>query len=131
MSTGILVITHPGIGHALVDNARQILRNLPLKIEAFEVPSDADLDALLPAASGALRRVDAGDGVLILVDMYGAPPSQLAQKLTQLGTPCKRVAGASLPMLLRVMNYPEHDLAQLQSTASLGGRNAVLLDDPL
>ncbi|PJK10510.1 PTS fructose IIA subunit family protein [Lysobacteraceae bacterium NML95-0200] len=131
MSTGILVITHPGIGHALVDNARQILRNLPLKAEAFEVPFDTDPDTLLPAASGALRRVDTGDGVLILVDMYGAAPSQLAQKLTQLGTPCKRVAGASLPMLLRVMNYPEQDLAQLQSTASLGGRNAVLLDDPL
>ncbi|PJK11183.1 PTS fructose IIA subunit family protein [Lysobacteraceae bacterium NML08-0793] len=131
MSTGILLITHPGIGSALLDNARQILRNLPLPAEAFEVPFDADLDALLPAASGALRRVDTGDGVLILVDMHGASPSQLAQKLTRLGTPCKRVAGVSLPMLLRVMNYPEQDLAALQSTASLGGRNAVLLDDPV
>ena len=130
MPAGVLIITHPGIGPAIIDSARQILRNLPLKAETFEVPFDADLDALLPAASGVMRRVEDDEGVLILVDMYGASPSQLAARLTQLGTPCKRVAGVSLPMLLRVMNYPEQNLAQLQSTASLGGRNAVLLDDP-
>ena len=96
----------------------------------IEVPFDADLDALLPAASGALRKVDGGDGVLVLVDMYGASPSNLAARLAQLGTPVKRVAGANLPMLLRVMNYPEQSLAELQSTASVGGRNAVMLDDP-
>ena len=130
MSVGILLITHSGIGPALLASARRVLPRLPLKAEAFEVPFDADLDALLPAASGALRKVDGGDGVLVLVDMYGASPSNLAARLAQLGTPVKRVAGVNLPMLLRVMNYPEQSLAQLQSAASVGGRNAVLLDDP-
>ena len=130
MSVGILLVTHEGVGSALLAVATRLLRNLPLACEAFEVPFDADLDALLPAASGALRKVDGGDGVLVLVDMYGASPSNLAARLAQLGTPVKRVAGANLPMLLRVMNYPEQSLAELQSTASVGGRNAVMLDDP-
>ena len=130
MSVGILIVTHSGIGPALLASARRVLSRLPLPAEAFEVPFDADLDALLPAASGALRKVDGGDGVLVLVDMYGASPSNLAARLAQLGTPVKRVAGVNLPMLLRVMNYPEQSLAELQSTASVGGRNAVLLDDP-
>ena len=130
MSVGILVITHSGIGPALLASAQRVLPRLPLAAEAFEVPFDADLDALLPAASGALRKVDGGDGVLVLVDMYGASPSNLAARLAQLGTPVKRVAGVNLPMLLRVMNYPEQSLAQLQSAASVGGRNAVMLDDP-
>ena len=130
MSVGILVITHSGIGPALLASAQRVLPRLPLAAEAFEVPFDADLDALLPAASGALRKVDGGDGVLVLVDMYGASPSNQAPPHAQLGTPGKRRAGANLPMLLRVMNYPEQSLAELQSTASVGGRNAVMLDDP-
>lgn len=130
MSVGILLITHHGIGSALLASARRVLSHLPLKAEAFDVPFDADLDALLPDASGAMRRVDNGDGVLVLVDMYGSSPSNLAARLVRLGTPVRRVAGVNLPMLLRVMNYPEQSLGDLQSTASVGGRNAVQLDDP-
>lgn len=130
MSVGILLVTHSGVGPALLAAAGRVLPRLPLAAEAFEVPFDASLDELLPAASGAMRRVDGGDGVLVMVDMYGASPSNLAAKLARIGTPVRRVAGASLPMLLRVMNYPEQSLAELQSTASVGGRNAVLLDDP-
>ncbi len=131
MSPGILLLTHPGIGSALLETARQLLRPLPLKVEAFELAAEADLDTLLPLASGALRRVDDGAGVLVMTDIHGAKPSQLAAQLARLGTPVRRIAGLNLPMLLRVMNYPEQSLEQLQSTASLGGRNAVLLDDPL
>ncbi len=130
MSVGILLVTHCGIGPALLAAAARVLPRLPLPAEALEVPFDADLDALLPLASAALRRVDDGDGVLLMVDVYGASPSNLAGRLARLGTPVRRVAGANLPMLLRVMNYPEQTLDALQSTASVGGRNAVLLDDP-
>ena len=56
--------------------ATRLLRQLPLKTEAFEVPFDADPDALLPLASAALRRVDGGQGVLVLTDLYGATPEQ-------------------------------------------------------
>lgn len=130
MSVGILLVTHAGIGAALLNSCTRVLRVLPLSAEAFEVPFDADPAALLAAASGAMRRVDQGQGVLILTDMYGASPSNLAAQLAQLGTPVKRVSGLNLPMLMRVMNYPEQTLAELQSTASVGGRNAVQLDDP-
>ena len=63
MACGILLVTHPGIGASLLAVATALLRQLPLKAEAFEVPLDADLEALLPQASAALRRVDGGDGV--------------------------------------------------------------------
>ena len=50
MACGILLITHPGVGSALLAVATALLRKLPLKAEAFEVPFDADPDQLLPAA---------------------------------------------------------------------------------
>ncbi len=129
MACGILLITHPGIGASLLAVATTLLRTLPLRAEAFEVPFDADLDAALPLASAALRRVDDGDGVLVLTDLYGASPSNLAGRLARLGTPVRRVSALSLPMLLRVMNYPEQGLDQLPATAAAGARNGVIHED--
>ncbi|MEO6364904.1 MAG: PTS fructose IIA subunit family protein [Luteimonas sp.] len=129
MPVGILLITHTGVGAALLDVATQLLRQLPLVTEAFEVPFDADADALLPAASAALRRVDGGAGVLVLTDLYGASPSNLAARLARLGTPVRRVSALNLPMLLRVMNYSDLDLDALPAIAAAGARNGVILDE--
>lgn len=129
MSVGILILAHEGVAAPLVAAARRLLGRLPLATEAFDLPWDADPDAALPAASAALRKVDGGDGVLMLVDLYGASPSRLAAALSRLGTPARRVSGASLPMLLRVQNYPELALDELALTAAAGGRNGVVLDD--
>jgi mannose PTS system EIIA component len=129
MSVGILLVTHEGVGTALIAVATRLLRQLPLKTEAFEVPFDADPEALLPQASAALRRVDGGFGVLLLTDLYGASPSNLATRLARLGTPVRRVSALSLPMLLRVMNYAELDLDDLPAVAAAGARNGVIIDD--
>ena len=129
MACGILLVTHPGIGAAMLSTASLLLRQLPLKAEAFDVPLDADLDTLLPLASAALRRVDGGEGVLVLTDLYGASPSNLAAQLSRLGTPVRRVSALSLPMLLRVMNYAEQGLDQLPATAAAGTRNGAIVDD--
>lgn len=129
MAVGILLITHEGIGTALVAVATRLLRQLPLRTEAFEVGFDADPDALLPQASAALRKVDSGDGVLVLTDLYGASPSNLAAKLARIGTPVRRVSAVNLPMLLRVMNYAELPLDELPAVAAAGARNGVLHDD--
>ena len=48
MSVGILLITHEGIGHALLAVATRLWRELPLQTAAFAVPFDGDVDALLP-----------------------------------------------------------------------------------
>ena len=129
MSVGVLLITHQGIGLPLVAVATHLLRQVPLRTEAFEVPFDADPDVLLPQASAALRRVDGGQGVLVLTDLYGATPSNLAARLARLGTPVRRVSAVSLPMLLRVMNYAELDLDELPAVAAAGARNGVIHDD--
>lgn len=129
MPVGILLLSHPGIGPATLDAARRALGSLPLAAGAFEVPWEAEPDALLPEASAALRKVDGGEGVLLLTDLYGASPARLAGKLVHLGTPARRVSGLGLPMLLRVMNYPEQDLDDLARTAAAGARNGVVVDD--
>jgi len=127
-NTGILLVTHPGIGPALLATAATILGQFPLKIEAFEVPFNGDLDVLLPQGSAALRRVDSGAGVLLLSDLHGATPGNLSNRLAHLGTPVRRVSGVNLPMLLRIMNYCELPLDKLCAIAVSGARNGVLDD---
>lgn len=129
MAVGILLLTHEGIGTALVQVATRLLRQLPLTVEVFEVPFDADPAELLPQASAALRKVDSGHGVLVLTDLYGASPSNLAARLAHLGTPVRRVSALNLPMLLRVLNYAELELDELPAVAAAGARNGVIHDD--
>ena len=129
MAVGILLVTHEGIGSAILAVATRLLRQLPLKTEAFELGFDTDPEAELPRASAALRRVDGGDGGLLLTDLFGAAPANLAGRLARLGTPARRVSGLSLPMLLRVMNYAELPLDELPAIAAAGARNGVIHDD--
>lgn len=129
MAVGVLLLTHPGIGTALRAVVQKVLGNPTLPVEVLEVPFDAPLDELSMQARGALGRLDGGEGVLILTDLYGASPSNLAARLTRIGTPARRVSALSLPMLLRVMNYAELELDDLPAVAAAGARNGAIIDD--
>ena len=76
-----------------------------------------------------MRKVDGGHGVLVLTDLYGATPSNIAAKLSRLGTPVRRVSALSLPMLLRVMNYADLPLDELPAIAAAGARNGAIIDE--
>ena len=100
-----------------------------VRVKVEQLPWTAAPDDALPAASAALRRADGDAGVLVLTDLYGASPSNLAARLSRLGTPVRRAAGLNLPMLLRALNYPELDLDSLAATALAGCRNGAIADD--
>ncbi|MBE5315657.1 MAG: PTS sugar transporter subunit IIA [Xanthomonadales bacterium] len=126
MAVGILLLTHPGIGTALRAVVQKVLGNPTLPVEVLEVPFDAALDDLSMRARGALARLDGGEGVLILTDLYGASPSNLAARLESTPVTVRRVSGLNLPMLLRVLNYPEQNLDALAQTAVTGARSGVV-----
>jgi len=69
--------------------------------------------------------VDGGEGVLVLTDIYGATPSNIAAKLVMPGR-IELVAGVNLPMLLRVLTYRERDMPTLVKRAVSGACDGVL-----
>lgn len=129
MSVGIVLISHPGIASSIKSVAERIFGNLPLRVEVLEVGFDGRAADWLPSCSTQMRKVDQGDGVLLLVDLYGSTPSNCAKEASMIGTPTRRVSGLNLSMLMRVLNYPELDLDGLQAMAAQGARIGVVLDD--
>ncbi len=128
MSVGVPLLTHQAMGDALVTAAHHVLGKFPLPLQVLEVAADAEPDSALRDASLRARALDQGDGVLVLSDLYGATPCNIAQRLGSLGFRTHCVSGLNLPMLLRVLNYPEQDLDQLAQTAANGGRCGICID---
>ncbi len=128
MSAGVLLLTHEGVGNALIAAARHVMPQLPLKVAAMEVPADAEVAAMNDDASRLLRQLDSGEGVLVLSDLYGATPCNIGLALEDHGARIRCVSGLNLPMLLRVMNYADQSLADLAEIAASGGRRGIFID---
>jgi len=122
---GILIVSHGTFGEALVHSASHVLGKRPEQVSQMGVALHDDPDALLPRARDLLRRLDTGEGVLVLTDMLGATPSNIATRLLKAGK-VEGLAGASLPMLIRALTYRDEPLAAVVEKAMSGGRDGVV-----
>jgi len=122
---GVLVVTHGSIGEALVTSASQILGNMPPQVATLSVWRQDDPDDLVLRARELIDNLDAGDGVLVLTDIFGATPGNVVSRLLQDGR-IEGVSGASLPMLLRVLTRRNGSLADAVKRAVSGGADGVV-----
>ncbi len=128
MKVGVLLITHPGIGSAILHVASRIIGQSLLSVKCLEVPPDVSLESTLEHARGMLEILNTGDGVLILTDIYGATPHNLAHTAALEQSDSVVLSGLNLPMLLRVFNYPDDDLNTLAGKAAEGGNRGIMRD---
>ncbi len=126
MSVGLLLITHKHIATSLLETARQMLDACPLSTRVLEVPLDHPVEDIIQQAHEHIKFLQTGNGVLVLTDMYGATPSNIARQICN-HDDCKLVAGLSLPMLVRVLNYPQLNLEDMALKAVSGGHDGILL----
>ena len=122
---GILLITHGSLGEALIQCASHVLNRRPPQLLQLGVAGQDDpLDAL-PLARRLLEMVDDGSGVLVLTDILGATPANIAAKLLEPGR-IAGVAGVNLPMLLRVITYRERSMDVVLKKAIAGACEGVV-----
>ncbi len=126
---GVLIIAHEDLGPALVRCVTHVLGGRPPKFEALVVESHDDAFNLLPQARALVKSLDDGEGVLVVSDIYGATPCNLACKLMERGR-VEVVAGVSLPMLVRAFTYRDRGLDMMVNKAVSGGRDGVLHVEP-
>ena len=123
MSVSVLIITHDQIGTALMDTARDMLGVSPMPVEIIPVLRTHNPDDLVEEAE---RIIDRNEQTLVLTDMYGSTPSNIACRLHAQEN-VRVVGGINLPMLVRVLNYPRLSLDELLDKAISGGRDGVLV----
>ena len=103
---GILIVSHGAFGESLIHSASHVLGRRPLYLRQLGVTVHDDPEAILPVAEDLIRFLDQGDGVLVMTDIYGATPSNIASRLLKPGR-VEGVSGVNLPMLIRALNYRE------------------------
>jgi len=121
---GILLVTHEGLGDSFLDCVKHVLGELPHNIKTLSVSAGDDLDQKSVEGQELIKELDTGSGVLILSDVYGATPSNIARQLCHTER-VMGVAGVNLPMLLRVARYPATTLPELAKVAVEGGRGCI------
>ena len=112
MKVGIMLITHGQIGSALLDSAIAVLDVHPLPTRVLTSTVTA-IQTNTGYRRTGLAELNSGDGVLVLTDLYGSTPSNIACKLRR-HEHVRVVSGINLPMLIRVLNYPDLDLEELK-----------------
>ena len=127
MSVGLLLVTHGKLGHLMIETMTDMLGELPLKTDVLEVRRVQATDVLLRQGLRMIERLDEGQGVLVLADVYGSTPANIADKLAANAPRTLVVGGVNLPMLVRVFNYPTLSLDAMAQTAVEGGQKGIML----
>jgi PTS system mannose-specific IIA component len=126
--TALLFITHNDIGAVLARTATEIIGHCPFAWQSLSFAHPDDLERSLAEARAKLQELDQGDGVLILTDLYGSSPWNVATHL------CSQrhivVTGVNLAMVLRLFNYSRENLYQLAQLAVDGGIRSIQQCDP-
>jgi PTS system ascorbate-specific IIA component len=126
MSVGLLIIGHDGVGPALLGTATLVLGGeCPLEAKVISATRESEPEEMLEHMKLLIEELDEGDGVLVLTDLLGSTPTNIAQRLLP-ASGIRIVAGVNLGMLLNVLNYPSLGLADLVGKAVEGGRGGVL-----
>ncbi len=122
---GVLVVTHGSIGESLLTSAAQILDVPQQQVATLSVWRHDDPDDLVLRARELLEALDAGDGVLVITDIFGATPGNVVSRLLEDGR-IEGVSGASLPMLLRVLSSRNGSLSAAVQRALSGGAEGLV-----
>lgn len=122
---GVLIISHSLLGEALVHCAEHILSRPIPNLAHLAVNKGDDPAEVLERARTTIARLEQGRGVILLTDIYGGTPSNIANRLIEAGR-VEAIAGVSLPMLIRALTYSRETLETMVSKAITGGWEGVI-----
>ena len=128
MTVGVLIVTHNNSGKELLSCCTSIFGDAPLDIETIGVSSKDSPEEAQEKIKTSIERLDGGDGVLLITDLYGATPCNLAIKVMQaIPNKIKIITGINLQMILKTFNYHDLGLDQLAAKVLFGGSNGINL----
>lgn len=121
---GVVICTHGDLAEHLLASACMIVGDFPGANTVAVHPGDGP-DEIRARLEKAIGEVDAGDGVLLLCDMFGGTPSNLC--LSLLGDDREVVTGVNLPMLLKLWTTRTGDLGEVARSVAHHTRDNILV----
>ena len=121
---GILIIAHAPLASALRQCVLHVFPDNSAGLAALDVQPNTPPEETLAQARVMLRQLGT-DNALVLVDVFGATPCNVAQKLID-GVHSKLITGINLPMLLRSVTYCHEPLDALVARALAGATQGVM-----
>lgn len=118
----ILIIAHAPLASALKACALHVFPDSEAAVAALDVPPNVPLSE---SAAQARAMLSHGQDTLLLTDVFGATPSNIAKQLTD-GVKTRLLTGVNLPMLLRAVTYRHENLDVLVQRALAGGSQGVM-----
>ena len=130
---GILIIAHTPVASAMLGFAEHTYGMLPERVRAVDIPPHEDAKISFERVVIAAKEVDTGKGILILTDVMGATPANVASRLVGLNPSISKISsqivvltGMNLPMLMRAVSYRSDAIETLALKALQGGMNGIL-----
>ncbi|MDX1571839.1 MAG: PTS fructose IIA subunit family protein [Xanthomonadales bacterium] len=129
MSVAVLLVTHADLGQAVLRQADVLVDGYALRTALLEIQPDDEPQNRIEDGQKLIADLDDGDGVLILTDLYGATPSNIAHGLIEAGR-TSVVHGLNLGMLMRAHNYADVGLAEMVEKVIEAGHRSIFAGDP-
>jgi PTS system ascorbate-specific IIA component len=122
---GLLIVAHGTLGESLIHCASHVMGKRPLYLRQLGVTVHDDPEAILPQGKDLIRFLDQGSGVLVLTDIFGATPSNIACRLLEPGR-VEGVSGVNLPMLIKALTYRDAPMSTLIDKTLMGATEGVI-----
>jgi len=124
---GIVVVTHSGLGEALIEAAESIVEGPLGAATAVSVDLKQSAEEMRKKIGNGIKAVDKGMGVLILTDMFGGTPSNLSLSFLEEGR-IEVLTGVNLPLVIRAVKIrKDKDLSELAGSLQDYGRRSISL----
>lgn len=124
MNNGIFIIAHAPLASALRQCVLHVFPDAATSLAVFDVQPNMPTDETLAAAQMTLALLNT-PSTLILTDLFGATPCNIAQKMAD-GVNSKLITGVNLPMLLRAVTYRQESMDALVARVLAGGTQGVM-----
>ena len=125
---GIVVVTHSGLGEALIEAAESIMEGNLGGATAVSVDLKQSAEDMRKKISGGIKKVDKGRGVLILTDMFGGTPSNLSLSFLEEGR-IEVLTGVNLPLVIRAAKMRKDKDLKIDLETESQDEAIYLMDD--
>ncbi len=126
---GLIILAQEEMGRGLLNAIEHVLGTRPSALDIQPIDYHQSQEALTQALAARIQKIDQGDGVLILADIYGSSHTNAACRLLAPGR-IELVSGVNLPMLVRVLNYRHLPMNELLRKAQSGGKEGIVRATP-